>query len=106
MAFKKNIHPGEILKEEFLLPLGISVDDLSNQIDISSSRINAIIKGEGNITADIALIFSKYFGNSASFWIGLQDDFDTWEAIEKGISSGIHPNFDPTQHLARLKSGK
>ena len=72
----KNIHPGEILKEEFLLPLEISAYKLSKDIGIPQTRISSIIKGNRRITADTALRLSKYFGNSAKFWLGLQDDFD------------------------------
>jgi addiction module HigA family antidote len=75
----KNIHPGEILLEEFLLPLKISAYKLSQDIGIPQSRTSGIIKGNRRITADTALRLSKYFGNSAKFWLGLQDDFDIEE---------------------------
>ena len=75
----KNIHPGEILQEEFLLPLEISVYKLSKDIGIPQTRVSAILKGNRRITADTALRLSKYFGNSAKFWLGLQDDFDIEE---------------------------
>ncbi|MBX3256649.1 MAG: HigA family addiction module antidote protein [Chitinophagaceae bacterium] len=76
MARLKNIHPGEILSEEFLSPLSISAYKLAKDIEIPQTRISEIIKGNRRITADTALRFSKYFGNSAKFWLGLQDDFD------------------------------
>lgn len=75
----KNIHPGEILHEEFLLPLEITAYKLSKDLGIPQTRISAIIKGNRRITADTALRLSKYFGNSAKFWLGLQDDFDIEE---------------------------
>jgi addiction module HigA family antidote len=75
----KNIHPGEILSEEFLMPLGISAYRLSKDTHIPQTRISAIIKGNRRITADTALRLAKYFGNSAKFWLGLQDDFDIEE---------------------------
>ena len=75
----KNIHPGEILLEEFLLPLEISAYRLSKEIAIPQTRISEIIKGKRRITADTALRLSKFFGNSAKFWLGLQDDFDIEE---------------------------
>ena len=75
----KNIHPGEILNEEFLSPLGISAYRLSKDTDIPQTRVSAIIKGNRRITADKALRLAKYFGNSAKFWLGLQDDFDIEE---------------------------
>ncbi|MBS1494583.1 MAG: HigA family addiction module antidote protein [Bacteroidetes bacterium] len=75
----KNIHPGEILKEEFLLPLEITAYKLSKDIAIPQTRISEIIKGKRGISADTALRLSKYFGNSAKFWLGLQKDFDLEE---------------------------
>lgn len=75
----KNIHPGEILLEEFLLPLGISAYKLSKDIGIPQTRTSEILKGNRRITADTALRLSRYFGNSAKFWLGIQDDFDIEE---------------------------
>ena len=72
----RNIHPGEVLLEEFLIPLGISAYRLSMDTGIPQTRISAIIKGNRRITADTALRLSKYFGNTAKFWLGLHDDFD------------------------------
>lgn len=77
-----NIHPGEILLEEFLLPLEITAYRLSKDTEIPQTRISQIIKGKRRITADTALRFSSYFGNSAKFWLGLQDDYDIEEAKE------------------------
>jgi antitoxin HigA-1 len=71
-----NIHPGEILLEEFLKPLNISAYRLSKDIGIPQTRTSEIIKGRRSITADTALRLSYYFGNSAKFWLGLQNDFD------------------------------
>ena len=78
----KNIHPGEVLVEEFLTPLGITAYRLSKDIGIPQTRISEIIKCIRRITADTALRLSKYFNNSAKFWLGLQNDFDIEE--EKG----------------------
>jgi antitoxin HigA-1 len=78
-----NIHPGEILLEEFLIPLGISAYKLSKDTGIPQARISVIIKGKRRITADTALRLSKYFGNSAKFWLGLQDDYDIEEENEQ-----------------------
>ena len=78
----KNIHPGEILLEEFLNPLSISQYKLAKDLGIPQTRVSQIIKGNRRITADTALRISQYFGNSAKFWLGLQDDFDLEE--EKG----------------------
>ncbi len=74
-----NIHPGEILYYEFLEPLEISAYRLSKDLKIPQTRISEIIKGRRRITADTALRLSKYFGNSAKFWLGLQDDYDIEE---------------------------
>jgi addiction module HigA family antidote len=85
MAKLKNIHPGEILSEEFLVPFNITAYKLAKDIEIPQTRISEIIKGNRRITADTALRFSKYFGNSAKFWLGLQDDFDIEEqTLAKG----------------------
>jgi addiction module HigA family antidote len=81
MKVLKNIHPGEVLVEEFLIPMNISAYRLSNDIKIPQTRISEIIKGRRRITADTALRLSNYFGNSAKFWLGLQDDFDLEEAL-------------------------
>jgi len=75
----RNIHPGEILHEEFLVPLGLTAYRLSKDIGIPQTRVSEIVKGNRRITADTALRLSKYFGNSAKFWLGLQDDFDIEE---------------------------
>jgi len=77
-----NIHPGEILLNEFLEPLEISAYRLSKDLKIPQTRISEIIKGNRRITADTALRLSKYFGNSAKFWLGIQDDFDIEEEKE------------------------
>lgn len=79
MKHLKNIHPGEILLEEFLIPLGISAYRLSKDLGIPQTRISEILKCRRSITADTALRLSRYFGNSPKFWLGLQDDFDIQE---------------------------
>ena len=77
-----NIHPGEILEEEFLKPMGITAYKLSQAIGVPQTRTSQIIKGRRRITADTALRLSKYFGTSTKFWLGLQNDYDIEE--EKG----------------------
>jgi addiction module HigA family antidote len=86
MARLKNIHPGEILSEEFLIPFNITAYKLAKDIGIPQTRLSEIIKGNRRITADTALRFSKYFGNSAKFWLGLQDDFDLEEETNNKAS--------------------
>ena len=78
-----NIHPGEILLHEFLEPLGITAYRLSKDLKIPQTRISKIIEGNRRITADTALRLSRYFGNSARFWLGLQADYDIEEQTEK-----------------------
>jgi len=76
MSKLKNIHPGEILQEEFLKPMGITVYKLSQAIGVPQTRTSQILKGRRKITADTALRLSKFFGTSTKFWLGLQNDFD------------------------------
>lgn len=71
-----NIHPGEILLEEFMFPLGISAYRLAKEVYIPQTRISEIIKGRRRITADTAIRLSRFFGTSAKFWLSLQDDYD------------------------------
>lgn len=74
-----NIHPDQILLEEFLIPLEISAYRLAKETFIPQTRISEIVKGNRRITADTALRFAKFFGTSAKFWLGLQDDYDLEE---------------------------
>lgn len=76
------IHPGEVLLEEFLKPMGISQNHLALKIGVPARRINEIVLGKRRITADTALRLARYFGNSARFWLGLQTDYDL-DAIDK-----------------------
>ena len=81
MTKLKNIHPGEILMEEILSPLNITAYKLSKDIGIPQTRVSEILKGNRRITADTAIRLSQYFGNSAKFWLGIQDDFDIEEEL-------------------------
>jgi addiction module HigA family antidote len=83
------VHPGEILNEEFLKPMDISQNKLGRDLGISPRRINEIVNGKRSITADTALRLSAYFKNSASFWLGLQMDYDL-DMAEDTLSSRIH----------------
>lgn len=76
MSKLSNIHPSEILVEEFLKPMSISAYRLSQAIVVSQTRTSQILKGKRRITADTALRLSKFFGTSTKFWLGLQNDFD------------------------------
>jgi len=77
------IHPGEILLEDFLKPMGISQYRLAHSIHVAPRRINEIIHGTRGITADSAIRLSRYFGTSAELWLGLQADFDLECARER-----------------------
>ena len=89
MSKIKLILPGEILEEEFLLPMGISPYKLAKDINISATRVSEIIKGKRRITVDTALRLSKYFGNSFEFWVGIQTDYEIRKAkkvLEKQLA--------------------
>ena len=88
MSELKNVHPGEILLEEFLKPMGITAYKLSQSIGIPQTRTSQIIKGRRRITADTALRLSKFFGSSEKFWLGLQNDYDL-EEERKNIGSEL-----------------
>ena len=83
------IHPGEVLDEEFLKPMNISQNQLGRDLEVSPRRINEIIHGKRRVTADTALRLSTYFGNSASFWLGLQMDYDL-DIAEDTIAQRIY----------------
>jgi len=75
-------HPGEVLLEEFLKPMGLSQNRLALDIGVHARRINEIVLGKRRITADTALRLARYFGTSAQFWLGLQTDYDLDEAAD------------------------
>ena len=91
MAKIKNIHPGEVLLEEFLIPLNISAYKLAKDVAIPQTRLSQILRGKRKITADTALRLSKYFDNSPKFWLGLQIDYDleAERSIKKNILKSI-----------------
>lgn len=70
------IHPGEVLSEEFLVPMELSQNRLALALGVPARRINEIVLGKRSLSADTALRLAKYFGNSAQFWLGLQMDYD------------------------------
>ena len=78
-----NIHPGEILKEDFLVPMNVSAYRLAKEIHIPQTRISEIIHGNRSITADTAIRFSKFFGTTAEFWLNLQNLYDLEEEEHK-----------------------
>ena len=83
MAKLQNIHPGEILLEEFLIPMELSQNRLARDIGVPPRRINEIVHGKRAVTADTALRLARYFGTSEAFWMGLQADYDLEEARER-----------------------
>lgn len=78
-----NIHPGEILQEEFLEPLNITAYRLAKETGVPQTRISQIIMKKRGITADTAIRFSKFFGTTPQFWLGLQNDYDLEEELLK-----------------------
>lgn len=78
-----NVTPGEILNEEFLKPMGITAYRLSRDTEMPATRVSQILRGRRRITADTALRFSRYFGNSAEFWMGIQDEYDLRKERER-----------------------
>ena len=93
----KNIHPGEVLKEEFLEELHISAYRLAKDTGIPQTRISQILKNNRRITADTALRLSIYFGNTPKFWLGLQDDYDLEEEMTaKGKELGQINHYSST----------
>ena len=88
MAKLPNIHPGEVLLEEFLKPMEISQNKIARDIGVAPRRINEIVQGKRAITADTALRLSKYFDMSESFWMGLQTDYDL-ENVRKDLGKRL-----------------
>ncbi|MGH8654461.1 MAG: HigA family addiction module antitoxin [Gammaproteobacteria bacterium] len=88
MVKLSNIHPGEVVLEEFLKPKGISQNRIAREIGVPPRRINEIVQGKRAITADTALRLAKYFGVSECFWMGLQADYDLEEA-RKGLGKRL-----------------
>lgn len=85
MADIKPIHPGEILAEEFMEPLGISQNALAKAINVSPRRVNEIVNKKRSVTADTALRLSVYFGTTADFWLNLQSRYDLETAKEASM---------------------
>ena len=79
------IHPGEILEEEFLRPMKISQYRLAKSIGVDTKQVHAIVNGKRGISAETALLFSRFFGNSAGFWMGLQSQYDLEVAEEREV---------------------
>ena len=91
IPFAYSIHPGKILKTEFMEPLGLSSYRLAKGLHVSAPRVNDIVLGKRSITADTALRLSAYFGNSSEFWLGLQMDHDLWIAAKNKSLARVKP---------------
>jgi addiction module HigA family antidote len=86
-----SIHPGKILLSEFMEPAGLTAHRLARDLHISILRVNDLVRGKRGITADTALRLSRYFGNSAQFWIGLQSGYDLWVASRSKSWNKVKP---------------
>ena len=91
IPFGFSIHPGDILFTEFMQPLGLTAYRLAKDLHVSVPRINDLVRGKRGITADTALRLSRYFGNSAQFWIGLQSGHDLWLASRNKSWNKVKP---------------
>lgn len=91
-----NVHPGEVLREDFLIPLGISQYRLAKEIGVTEARISAICSCKRAITADTALRLAAFFGTTSSYWLCMQADYDTAAVARKlsGVLAQIH-RFEP-----------
>jgi addiction module HigA family antidote len=91
IPFAYSIHPGEILKTEFMEPLGLSSYRLAKELHVSAPRVNDLVRGKRSITGDTALRLSAYFGTSAQLWLGLQMDHDLWIAAKSKSLARVKP---------------
>lgn len=93
-------HPGEMLLEEFLKPMGISQSAFAIQLGVSFPRMNEIVRGKRGVTADTALRLAKVLGTSADFWMGLQVDWDLWQAMRSPAGAKI-ARLTPAAHVPK-----
>ena len=93
------IHPGEVLREEFMLPLGLSANALAMALRVPTPRINDIARERRAVTADTALRLARYFGTSAEFWLGLQSDFDMKITLTE-VGARIEQDITPMSQAA------
>ncbi|HYA35613.1 MAG TPA: HigA family addiction module antitoxin [Candidatus Binataceae bacterium] len=88
------VHPGEILLEEFLKPLNMSMNKLADEVHVPANRITQIVEGRRGVTGETALRLARYFGTSAEFWLGIQKDYDLEVArdeFEAEVERQVHP---------------
>jgi addiction module HigA family antidote len=91
IPFGYSIHPGDILKTEFMEPLGLSSYRLAKELHVSAPRVNDLVRGKRSITADTAMRLGTYFGTSAQLWLGLQMDHDLWIAAKNKSLAKVKP---------------
>jgi antitoxin HigA-1 len=91
IPFAYSIHPGEILKTEFMEPLELSSYRLAKELHVSAPRVNDLVRGKRSITADTAMRLGRYFGTSAQLWLGLQMDHDIWIAAKDKSLAKVKP---------------
>jgi antitoxin HigA-1 len=91
IPFAYSIHPGDILKTEFMEPFGLSSYRLAKELHVSAPRINDLVRGKRSITADTAMRLGRYFGTTAQLWLGLQMDHDLWVAAKNKSLARIKP---------------
>ena len=104
-----NIHPGEVLLEEFLKPLGISQNRLARDLKVPPRRVNEIVLGKRTVTPDTALRLARYFGTSERFWLGLQLDYDLEEAqraVGESVRKDVNPMAPAACHRAEELRGR
>jgi antitoxin HigA-1 len=91
IPFAYSIHPGDILKTEFMEPLGLSSYRLAKELHVSAPRVNDLVRGKRSITADTAMRLGAYFGTSPQLWLGLQMDHDIWVAAKNKSLTKVRP---------------
>jgi addiction module HigA family antidote len=91
ISFGNSIHPGDILKTEFMEPLGLSSYRLAKELHVSAPRVNDLVRGKRSITADTAMRLSRYFGTTPQLWLGLQMDHDLWVAAKDKSLAKVRP---------------
>ena len=89
------IHPGEILREEFLVPLALTSHKLAMSLHVPATRINDVVREKRGITTDTAIRLARFFGTSAEFWLGLQSSYDLKMADEQGVGQKIAREVSP-----------
>lgn len=92
-------HPGEMLLEEFLRPLGVSQSAFAVRLGVSFPRLNEIVRAKRGVTPDTALRLARVTGMSADFWLGLQQDWDLWHALRSGAAAEIQ-RLEPLSHAS------